>query len=106
MCFRVDERAGRLSKIDGLSETVVLELDQSQQDELSDLGNPACLSQEFTTIASIDQADGQHLVVSMGPTGALHRGPDGVWHWVAVGSWKVPDDVGATYFGVLTSPPE
>ena len=106
VCFRADELTGRLTQSVPASETPVLELDESQEVKLAKLGNPQCASQAFATIAAITPAYGQNVVVSMGPAGALHRGPDGAWRWVRIGRWGVPDDAGESYFGIPVSQPD
>jgi hypothetical protein len=105
VCFQADEPNGRLTQTTGAGETPVLELDESQQEEISRLGNPHCFSQAFETIAAVKLVDAQHVVVSMGPAGAIHRSPDGSWEWVRIGRWGVPDDADETYFGLPVAKP-
>ena len=105
VCFSADEANSRLSQTEGASETPVLELDKSQQKELSDLGNPECLSLAFDTMAAVKLNGAEHIVVSMGPAGAIHRSPDGSWKWVRIGHWGVPDSTGGTYLGLPVSKP-
>ncbi len=48
-------------------------------------------SQSAGPVDAVIQQPTGNIVVAMGYEGALVRTPDGVWHWVAIGAYHVPD---------------
>lgn len=93
--------------IDELSEgdrTSILTATAAQRRELFDVVRPKCGDYFFDTITSVDLADGDHVLVSMGAAGVLHLRPDREWEWVAVGDHGLrPDEVDLEPFGFVAA---
>ena len=99
-CVIADSAKNKLTETRGTSTMTILALDDAQQRQIEELGNPECLSRTFETVATFEVDGATHVVVSMGPAGALHRSPDGTWQWVSIGRWKAPADADGNYLGI------
>ena len=67
----------------------------------------SCGDSSFQGIAAVRLDDGDHVVVDMGEAGVLHRAPDGLWEWEAVGPWGLDEVDGDVFLdiGIDSKPP-
>jgi hypothetical protein len=100
VCVGADPRTNRLTERYAGRTTTILELTDDQYTAIAELGTAECGPNVFSTVAVAGASDGAHIIVGMGPAGALHRAPDGRWEWVRIGRWSVPGSSGDTYLGI------
>lgn len=83
-------------RTDEAGEATEFQMSQGEREQLADADSTECGLNIFGSIAAVEVDDGEHVVVSMGVYGALHRSPAGVWEWVVIGDYGNDNPLAAT----------